>query len=190
MGRPSKLTPDQWAEVERRLNAGEGASALAREYGISQPVISNRFSKVSNNIKSVASIIAKGQDELARLPVAQQYQALSLAEKLRSISSNLACAAENGSKTAKTLSGIASKQAEMVNESDPMESQETLQAISALTKICNDASSLGIGLINASKTATATFSNSDEPVVSDSDLSKLTDAELENLECIVERMKR
>ena len=89
MGRPSKLTPDQWAEIERKLNEGESASALAREYGISQPVISNRFSKVSNNIKSVAAIIAKGQDELAALPVVQQYQALSLAEKMRSISANL-----------------------------------------------------------------------------------------------------
>jgi hypothetical protein len=153
MGRPSKLTPDQWAEIERKLNEGESASALAREYGISQPVISNRFSKVSNNIKSVAAIIAKGQDELAALPVVQQYQALSLAEKMRSISANLACAAENGSKTAKTLSSIASKQAEMVDPMNPMESHESLQAISALTKISNDAAQLGMGLININKAA-------------------------------------
>ena len=36
MGRPSKLSPKQWAEVERRTAEGEGARALAREFGISE----------------------------------------------------------------------------------------------------------------------------------------------------------
>ena len=38
MARPSKLTVDQWKELERRLNSGESAAALSREYGISEPV--------------------------------------------------------------------------------------------------------------------------------------------------------
>ena len=36
LGRPSKTTPEQRAEIRRRLGAGESVSALARLYGISR----------------------------------------------------------------------------------------------------------------------------------------------------------
>lgn len=151
MGRPSKLTPDQWREVERRLNAGESAAVLSREFGVSQPVISNRFSKISKEVKKTAEMIAASQEALATLPVAQQYQAISLAEKLRNISSNLASAAEYGAATAHRLQAIANAQLGKIDDADPMQSQEQLQAISALTKIANDAGKCGMDLLNASK---------------------------------------
>ena len=154
MGRPSKLSPDQWREVERRLNAGESAAVLSREFGVSQPVISNRFSKVSKEVRKTAEAIAESQNMLAVLPVAQQYQAISLAEKLRNISSNLASAAEYGAATAHRLQAIAHAQAQNIDDADPMNSQEQLQAISALTKISNDSAKLGTDLISANKGAT------------------------------------
>lgn len=151
MGRPSKLTPDQWREVERRLNAGESAAVLSREFGVSQPVISNRFSKVSKEVRKTAEAIAESQNMLAVLPVAQQYQAISLAEKLRNISSNLASAAEYGAATAHRLQAIAHAQVQKIDDAEPMNSQEQLQAISALTKIANDAGRGGLELLNASR---------------------------------------
>ena len=154
MGRPSKLSPDQWREVERRLNAGESAAVLSREFGVSQPVISNRFSKVSKEVRKTAEAIAESQNMLAVLPVAQQYQAISLAEKLRNISSNLASAAEYGAATAHRLQAIAHAQVQKIDDADPMNSQEQLQAISAMTKISNDSAKLGTDLINANKGAT------------------------------------
>ena len=154
MGRPSKLSPDQWREVERRLNAGESAAVLSREFGVSQPVISNRFSKVLKEVRKTAEAIAESQNMLAVLPVAQQYQAISLAEKLRNISSNLASAAEYGAATAHRLQAIAHAQVQKIDDADPMNSQEQLQAISALTKISNDSAKLGTDLINANKGAT------------------------------------
>ena len=154
MGRPSKLSPDQWREVERRLNAGESAAVLSREFGVSQPVISNRFSKVLKEVRKTAEAIAESQNMLAVLPVAQQYQAISLAEKLRNISSNLASAAEYGAATAHRLQAIAHAQAQNIDDADPMNSQEQLQAISALTKISNDSAKLGTDLISANKGAT------------------------------------
>lgn len=73
MGRPSKLSPDQWRELERRLNAGESAAVLSREFDVSQGLISQRFSKISKEVKKTAEAIAESQNMLAVLPVAQQY---------------------------------------------------------------------------------------------------------------------
>lgn len=153
MGRKSKLTPEQWIQLEKRLNYGESASALAREFGVSVGLISQRFSKITKEVKKTAEMIAASQTALAVLPVAQQYQAISLAEKLRNISNSLAHAAENGAATAHRLSAIANLQVQKIDEEEPMNSQEQLQAISALTKIANDAASLGLGLVNANKGA-------------------------------------
>jgi hypothetical protein len=44
-----------------------------------------------------------------------------------------------------------------------MESQEQLQAISALTKIANDASSLGLNLLNINKESIKEASQIDKP---------------------------
>ena len=151
MGRPSKLSADQWATVERRLNAGESAASLSREYGVSEATLSQRFSKVSKDVRNAASLIAAGQNALAMLPVAQQYQAMSLADKLRNISNSLAHAAENGAATAHRLSAIANNQAQLVDDQDPMANQAQIQAIAALTKVANEAASLGLGLVNANK---------------------------------------
>lgn len=151
MGRPSKLSPDQWAEIERRLNAGHSAAVLSREFGVSQPVISNRFSKVSKEVRKTAEALASSANMLAELPIAQQYQAMTLAEKFRNISNHLTGAAEYGASTAHRLMAIANAQVEKVDDANPMESQEILQAISALTKISNESAKTGIDLINASK---------------------------------------
>lgn len=169
MGRPSKLSPDQWREVERRLNAGESAAVLSREFGVSQPVISNRFSKVSKEVRKTAEAIAESQNMLAVLPVAQQYQAISLAEKLRNISANLASAAEYGAATAHRLQAIAHAQVQKIDDADPMNSQAQLQAISALTRISNDSAKLGADLVTASNR-----NKPDEP----SPVSSLSDEEL------------
>jgi hypothetical protein len=177
VGRLSKLTPEQWEQLKKRLDNGESAAALSREYGVSQPVISNRFSKQSKDVRKTAELIAEGQNALAALPIAQQYQAISLAEKLRNISNSLAHAAENGAATAHRLSAIANTQAQKINDADPMESQEQLQAISALTKIANDAASLGLGLVNANKGTAQEEAKPQSRV----DMRKLSTAALEEI---------
>ena len=112
MARPSKLTIAQWTEIERRLPT-EGASALAREFGISEAGIRKKFGSNqtvganSSKVRAVAQKIADAQDALAELPVRQQYVAASLAEKLRNISSSLASAAELGAATAHRLHALA-----------------------------------------------------------------------------------
>ena len=43
MGRKSALTEKQWAAIGQRLLKREAARALAREFGVSEAAIKNRF---------------------------------------------------------------------------------------------------------------------------------------------------
>ena len=162
MARPSKLTPEQWAEVERRSAAGEGARALAKEFGIDEAAIRRRVNPQTPQVRKVAAKLAEAQTELAALPVAQQYNALSLAEKLRSISSSMAAAAELGAKTAHRLHALANSQAAKIDDADPLKDRDALAGVAALLKIGNDAGMLPCNLISANKEAVAKANTVDD----------------------------
>lgn len=152
MARPSKLTPAQWKELERRyLEGGESASALAREFGISPSTVSERFSKVSEKVSEVANKLANAQAALAELPVAQQYRALSLAEKLVSISGSLASAAELGAKTAHRLHALANAEVAKVDDASPLQSLEALKGVGVLAKLANESSQIAVNLLAANR---------------------------------------
>ena len=151
MGRPSKLTPQDEAEIKTRLLNGEKPIDLAKEFKISRSTFSERFSETVRNLKSVINQVVATQDVFSALPLSEQLTVISFTDRLRNISNNLAGAAEHGSLTSYILSGVASRQAAKVNQDEPMESQEILQAISALTKISNEAAVIGTNLINANK---------------------------------------
>jgi len=155
MARPSKLTPAQWAEVERRLAEGEGVSALAREFGVGKSTISGRVSGQSERVREVAHQVAAAQSALATLPVAQQHTALNLADKLRNISSSMAAAAELGAKTAHRLHALANDQAAKIDDADPLKNRDALQGVAALLKLGNEAGVLPSNLISANRDAMA-----------------------------------
>lgn len=150
-GRKSKLSEQQWNEIRKRLLAGETGRDLAKEFGVSESAIRLKFSAQIAKIKTVANQIVTAEKTLHTMPISAQIATLTLADDLRSISSHLSSAARFGAATAHRLSGIAHTQVAKVDDADPMESQEALQAIAALTKISNDASKLGLDLIVASK---------------------------------------
>lgn len=153
MARPSKLSPTQCSEIERRMAAGEGVSDLAREFNVSPATISVRFSRVSKKVSETAFKLAEAQTALAELPVAQQYVAVSLAEKLRAISVSLANAAELGARTAHRLHALANSEVEKVDDADPLrpESMEALKGVSVLTRLANDSSQIAVNLLNANR---------------------------------------
>lgn len=154
MGRRSKLSEDQWAEIERRLVSGEGVRALAEVYGISPGQISKRFpNSVSKSVHAVAEKLVSAQNALAALPMSQQSLAVSLAEKLRNISGHLASAAEYGSATAHRLSALANAEVSKVDDAEPLNpvSLEAMKGVAALTKLANDSSSIALNLLNANK---------------------------------------
>lgn len=157
MGRPSKLTPQQWAEVERRLLAGETARALGREFGISEASIRGKLgtnhalSAQSARVQETAQKLADAHTALAALPPAQRPVAMDLAEKLRSISNSLASAAELGARTAHRLQALANTEVGKVDDVNPLSSVENLKGVSALTKLANDSASIALNLLAANK---------------------------------------
>ena len=66
---------------------------------------------------------------------------------------HLAGAAKYGSATAHRLSGIANAQVDRIDDANPMNeaSIETLKGVSALTRLANDSSQIGLNLLNANK---------------------------------------
>lgn len=159
MGRPSKLTPAQWSEVERRLLAGETARSLGREFAVSEAAIRKKFganqsvSSQSAQVRTVAEQIAAAQTALEALPVSQRGVAISLAERLRGITEDLVGAAGYGAANAHRLHAMASAQVAKMDPENPEASIETLKGVVALTRAANEAAAPGLALMAATKAA-------------------------------------
>lgn len=186
MARPSKLTPSQWAEVERRSLAGEPARKVAADYGISEAAIRARFgaqqklSAQSAQVRTVAQKLADAHAALEVLPPMQRAVAIDLADKLRNISESLACAAELGAKTAHRLQSLANSQVAKVDDADPMKSISALRDVGVLTKLANDSSSIALNLLAANKELAAK-GNAPQPEAPSVDPSKLSPQALREL---------
>lgn len=159
MARPSKLSPPQWVEVERRLLAGETARALGREFGISEAAIRKRFgahqsvSAQSAHVRSVAEKLAVVNAALEGLPVSQRGVAIDLAATLRNITSSLVASAELAAKTSHRLHALANSQIAKVDDAEPFspESLGALKGVGVLTKLANDSASTPLNLLAANK---------------------------------------
>lgn len=181
MARPSKLTPAQWEELDRRLAAGEGVRALAGEFGVSPATVSKRgVSKQSKQVAAVAKQVADAQTALAELPVAQQYSALSLAAKLRSISDSLASAAELGAKTSHRLQALANTEVGKVDDTNPLASADSLKGVMVLTRLANESASIALNLMAANKERVQDL-NKEMPEQSRIDPAKLSSKTIEEL---------
>ena len=146
MGRPSKLSPQRWAQLLRRLASGEKAADLSREFGVSKTSISKRVSQPAKDTQVLAERLAEVEVVIESLPVSQQCTVRTLADQLKGISSNVASAALAGSKTATRLATLANEKAEAMGVD-----LKDLPAIAALGKTANEAAGLAMGLLNANK---------------------------------------
>lgn len=168
MGRKSSLTPEQWAEIERRhLVDGESINSLAAEYGVNESSIRRKIkpnkAELPNGEKPL-QVLAQEKvevdaasrriaEQIAELPISRQKIVTDLAAKLTNISGHLASAAEYGAATAHRLAGIAHSKAAEIDDAQPLndESIGTLKGIAALTRLANDASEIGVNLLRANK---------------------------------------
>lgn len=178
-GRPPKLTPGQQEEVRRRLAQGEGVRVLAAEFGVGKATI-GRLAGHTGQVRKVAETLVAAQTALAALPVAQQHQALSLADKLRSISDNLAAAAMHGAATAHRLNALANAQVAKVDDVEPMKSIATLRDVGVLTKLANDSASVALNLLAANR-PTVEKLNNPPPAAPSVDPLKLSDGTIAEL---------
>ena len=161
MGRKSNLTDEQWEAIRQRLLKGETSRAIAEDYPqISASSIRGKFGKQSNiavhsdQVKETAQKIADAQLALQALPPVNRPAALDLAASLQSISASLARAAELSSKTAHRMAHLANSEAAKVDDVNPLTvgtSVEALKGVAALTKMANEAGSLGLNLLNANR---------------------------------------
>ena len=159
MGRPSKLSEQQWNELGKRLLAGEKAADLAREFKVSCAVISRRFAKSNATVKSVANQLVSAEQKLRELPVSQQLAALTLADELRAISMHLAGAAKYSAASAHRLAGIAHGKVQQIDDAMPLdgESLESLKGVAVLQKMANDAAIIPGNLLAANKDSMKTL---------------------------------
>lgn len=153
MGRPSKLSDSQWAEVAKRLVAGEKAADLAREFGISKTAISVRVSKRAETIQEVAQKIVETERALGQLEVADQLVVVNLASKLRAMSEDLVDAGSMGAKTALKLHAIAHQQISTIDVRAKLtpEAIEVVKSVAAISRTANEASAIGVGLMTNQK---------------------------------------
>jgi hypothetical protein len=179
MGRPSKLTEAQWLDVERRHLEGVSIRQLARDFGISPARVSERISKRVTAQKILANQLAETELSLSALPVSEQVAVRALADKLKSISSNLADAALFGSMTANKLAAAAHHCANKIRlgqGQSPDDNAVTLRDVVVLTGAANEAAKIGLNLLAANKAA---VDKANTPTPQDiTDLSHLSDAEL------------
>ncbi|SEL12353.1 Helix-turn-helix domain of resolvase [Roseateles sp. YR242] len=166
MGRPSKLTEQQWAEIQKRLLAGEKAADLAREFKVSKTRISERFSERNGTVKAVANQIVEADAALRRLPVTEQIAALTLADELKAISKHLASAAKYGAATAHRLSGIAHAKVQEIDDAAPLddESRGALRDVAVLTKLANDSAEIPMSLLQANKDLAKEINQQAKPI--------------------------
>jgi hypothetical protein len=168
MGRKSSLTPEQWAEIERKhLIDGIPINALAKQYKVDESTIRKKINpnkpEAGKNGKTLQALafekieaekrIKDISAEVAQMPMVRQVTFNDLTKKLSSISEHLASAAEYGAITAHRLAGIAHGHVEKIDDAEPEKSMEALQRIGVLTKMANASSEIGLNLLKANKDA-------------------------------------
>ncbi len=166
MGRKSSLTPEQWAEVERRhLVDGVSINALAAEFKVNESSIRRKIKpgKMSSpSGKSPLHVLAEDKvraeaeakrvtAQIASLPQAQQLIVSDLARKLSNISEHIGSAAEISAASAHRLSMLANQALEKVDEVNPLSTATELKTFEALQKMANGASEIPMNLLRANK---------------------------------------
>jgi hypothetical protein len=151
MARPSKLTPKQWNEIEKRILGGEAVRKLAREYGISDTAINKRLSLQTKPVKKVANQLAAAELAMESLPVCLQVKVRTLADEMKDISTHLAGAARFGAMTSHKMAIIANAEAEKVDVEAPDKSIQQTENIARYTALANEAAKTGLNLLAANK---------------------------------------
>jgi hypothetical protein len=166
----SKLTPDQWLEIDIRLQAGESGMTICKEYGITEGAIRHHFGPLKKDkVERVAAKIVEARRARDELPPMLQIKADSLADRMHAMSMVMAQSAELSAKTAMRLASLANTQAQKLDDADP--DANTVRAVHALTDTSNKASWQPMELLKVAKTAQAQEPDDDEPGIDASSMS-------------------
>ncbi len=156
MGRKSKLTEAQWAQLGERLHGGEAATNLAKEYGVSNAAISKRFSIQKEKVKEAGENLARAQMAVAALPPPARRAATLLADKLMAISEKMASGAEIAASTFVGIKSMANAQFLKIDPVDPLSDAKSILAfktLAALTELGNKVAVTPMNLLAANREA-------------------------------------
>lgn len=160
------MTPEQWAEVERRhLIDGESINSLAKELGVNEGTLRKKINPNKSERKKtgdplqdlVLEKIALDKrskeisEKVALMPMVRQETFNSLVAKLVNVSNHIASAAEYGAATAHRLSALAHSEVAKIDDADPLSSGGRLRGIAALTSLANESGKIAINLLAANK---------------------------------------
>lgn len=166
MGRKSALTPEQWAEVERRhIVNGESLNSLAKQLGLNESSLRKKIGRklneqesVRDELRDLAARKARADrdmksvtKEIQALPVVRQMIVTDLARKLSAISEHLSSAGEHAASASHRLMAMARDQIDKIDEVDPKKSREAIEAVVALTRMANDAAHIPLNLLKANQ---------------------------------------
>lgn len=155
MGRPSKLSEAQKAEIIRRVSMGEEQTALADEFGVSKALVSKLVSKPAaerkQRVEAVANQLVTAESSLKALPVDEQADAQRLKDSLLSMSLHLGAAGTHGAAIAHRLSAIAATELQKVDDTEPLAGIPHLKAVSTLMNLAKEAAHIPLNLLAANK---------------------------------------
>lgn len=175
-GRPRAFTDQQIAEAtHRHFIGGESVNALAKEFGVAESVLRRRIKpngkaehnpliELANEVVLVERQKQNLAEKMAFLPTYEQKAVFDISRAMLNITESLAGAAELGAATSKKLMEIAHAQLGKINPQDPMDSQEHLQSISALTTMSNNAAQIPLAVIKANAGAVAAHEQEKKPM--------------------------
>lgn len=163
MPKPSPLSLKQWEDIQKRLLSGEAGRVLAREFGVSETAIRKKFGSQTKVVKSIGTELFKAEQKFKDLSLSSKIMVRTFADDLHAMNLHMSGAGKFSSATAHRLAGIAHSQVDKIDDANPMESQEVLQAISALTKMSNDAAVIPLGLIKSNNDLMRESTKDDAP---------------------------
>lgn len=168
MPRPSKLTKEQWLELEQRhVVDGVPITRLAEQYGLDESSIRRKIKPtLAERARGVTTLRALAEEkvdalesvrtvdaEIAKLPETRQIIVNDLVQRMQSISVHLSCAAEMNASTARKLALLAQAQVDKVKPGRAIDDQARKHIADAnyLAKSATEAGALGMGLLSANR---------------------------------------
>jgi len=151
------LSKDDWINIKSRLNKGEKAIDLAKEFGVTRGAISKRFSQQQKTVKFIAKQIVETERSIQAQPIGIQIEAITMANELMAISAHMASGAKYHAMNFSRLAGVAHQKVTALDELHL--DVDALGEIRTLTIMSNESAKIPIELIKANKDAQKTDDN-------------------------------
>jgi hypothetical protein len=148
MGRKSALTAKQWKDIEVRFYAGESASALAREYGISEAAIRKRFGARKCEAKALSIKIVEFENDMKGADLGTKILARTYADKILAMQELSSDVGINGLSLAKRIGDALNKVVENKKDGEILDEGAMRQLMTAGMTI-NTHSKIGMDMMIA-----------------------------------------